>query len=357
MAAEEGWVSWGGKPMWAVGETPGGAPYGLTREEFRMALERDDRRAGWARAANILTRAIHARVDPRTTVETGRVRKVGAGLSRDLFAAEVEVAPDPQNLSGVSVVLLPRQDAVPGLDARTGREVVVLERLAGVPVPFRVPRVIGVVSESDRLVLVREFLPGIPLVLRAGPQLGVPPWELVGRLAAAIHRIDLSNFCDILPGYATQHDHGHAGLEVFNGLEGSEVQDAYAWARAHLPVEAPSVFLHGDLLGQNILLCPEALPAVIDWEYAMRGHPAYDLAIVTRGTRRPFQVERGLERLLEAYEVAGGTPLTATDVRFHEVCLAAGWYREALAGKGVEPPDQARQRLLGILKRAQAARS
>jgi thiamine kinase-like enzyme len=31
------------------------------------------------------------------------------------------------------------------------------------------------------------------------------------------------------------------------------------------------------------------LPAVIDWEYAIRGHPAYDLAIVTRGTRRPFQ--------------------------------------------------------------------
>ena len=94
---------------------------------------------------------------------------------------------------------------------------------------------------------------------------------------------------------------------------------------------------------------------MIDWEYAMRGDPAYDLAIVTRGVRRPFQVDGGLHRLLEAYVAAGGPPLTTADVHFHELCLAAGWYREALAGKGAHPPDQERQRLRGILKRAQAA--
>ena len=82
---------------------------------------------------------------------------------------------------------------------------------------------------------------------------------------------------------------------------------AYRWARSHLPPTVPSSFLHGDLLGQNILLGleepsgPATTSTLIDWEFACRGDPAYDLAIVTQGTRRPFQVNRGLERLLEFY--------------------------------------------------------
>lgn len=122
-----------------------------------------------------------------------------------------------------------------------------------------------------------------------------------------------------------------------------------------MPPDVPAAFVHGDLLGQNILLWPGALPAVIDWEYAEQGDPAYDLAIVTRGVRRPFQVDRGLGRLLEAYAAAGGLPLTAADVHFHELCLAAGWVREALARRSAEPPGQALQRLRSILGRAQAA--
>ncbi len=352
---EDGWVPWGGQEVWAVGETSGGAPYGLTREDFRVAGERDYPEAGWVRARAVLGRAIQGRMGRAATLEVGRVKRVGRGLSRDLFAAEVNVSPDLENLSGVYVVPLPRGDAIPGLDARTRREAVLLERLGALKLPFRVPRLTGVVPETGQPVIVREFLEGIDLDLRAGRHPGLRPWEVVGRLAAAIHSIDVAGFQDILPGHATRREHAEAVLGIFNGLEGGEIQDAYTWAWQHLPEKTPSVFAHGDLLGQNILIWPEEPPAVIDWEYAMRGDPAYDLAIVTRGVRRPFQVDRGLERLLEAYEAAGGAPLAAADVRFHEICLAAGWYREALDGRGAEPPDQARLRLRGILRRAQAA--
>ncbi|PYO55704.1 MAG: hypothetical protein DMD83_18255, partial [Candidatus Rokuibacteriota bacterium] len=70
---------------------------------------------------------------------------------------------------------------------------------------------------------------------------------------------------------------------------------------------------------------------VIDWEYSTLGDPAYDLAIVTRGVRRPFQIDGGLERLLEAYAAAGGANVSVAQVRIHGLCLAAGWYRDALA--------------------------
>jgi aminoglycoside phosphotransferase (APT) family kinase protein len=288
-------------------------------------------------------------------VEVGWVKRVGRGLSRDLFSAEVNVSPDLENLSGFYVVPLPRWDAIPGLDARTQREAVLLERLGALELPFRVPRLIGVVDEAGRPVMVREFLEGLDLDLRAGHHPGVRPWEVVGRLAAAIHNIDVAGFDDILPGHTTRRDHAEAALEIFDGLEGGEIRDAYAWVREHLPPRTPSVLVHGDLLGQNILLWPGEPPAVIDWEFAVRGDQAYDLAVVTRGVRRPFQVNRGLERLLESYAAAGGAPLTAADIRFHEICLAAGWYRETLNGRGPEPPDQALLRLRGILRRAREA--
>ncbi len=76
----------------------------------------------------------------------------------------------------------------------------------------------------------------------------------------------------------------------------------------------PSIrpLLHGDLLGQNILLAADGPHHVIDWEHVKHGDPAYDLAIVTRGVKQPFQIANGLDRLLEAGFVMGPTSLPAT---------------------------------------------
>jgi aminoglycoside phosphotransferase (APT) family kinase protein len=324
---------------------------------MRGPAERDAPGLGWARAKAILLEAFRARAGRLARVEVGRVTRIGQGLSRDIFAAGVAVDPDPGNLSGPCAVLLPRRDADRDLGARTSREARLLEQLARLDLPFRVPEVIGLVPEDGRPVLVRRFLDGVELDLRAGQQPAVRPWEIVAQLAAPIHGIRLAGFEDLLPGYATRRGHAEAALQVFGGLAGPEARDAHAWARAHLPSDAPAAFVHGDLLGQNILLWSGAEPAVIDWEYAVRGDPAYDLAIVTRGTRQPFQTKGGLELLLEAYAAAGGLPVTAPEVRLHELCLAAGWYREALRGMGPDPPEQALGRLRGILRRADAARA
>jgi Phosphotransferase enzyme family len=102
----------------------------------------------------------------------------------------------------------------------------------------------------------------------------------------------------------------------------------------HLPPDEPSVLIHGDLLGQNILLSPDEHPAVIDWEYAMLGDPAFDLAIVTRASKKPFAIDRGLERLLDAYATFGPWRIAAHDVHFYELCLLARWYRDELDGNG-----------------------
>jgi aminoglycoside phosphotransferase (APT) family kinase protein len=178
---------------------------------------------------------------------------------------------------------------------------------------------------------------------------------VIGEAAAAIHGIETAPLA-WLPGPPTRHAHAETSLAAaFAGLPEPEAQDALAWAGEHLPPETPSVLLHGDLLGQNILLHPNEPPAVIDWERAELGDTAYDLAIVTRGVRQPFQIAHGLERLLEAYRAAGGVEVTLAEIRVHELCLAAHWYRSALQGQGSEPPAQALARLRRVLTLASGA--
>jgi aminoglycoside phosphotransferase (APT) family kinase protein len=353
---EEGWVTWGPEPIWAVGYTEGGAPYGPTLSEMRASMELGEGDAPWARAKTILRSAMVAAAPPPAKIDVGRVTKIGEGLSRDVFAATVEISPDPDGLSGAYAVLLPGRDRDSGLDERTRREIQILQRLAKHDLPFRIPRVLTTRSDAGRILLVRSFLRGVPLDLRAGRQPSVRPWEIVALLAATIHALDLADFKGLLPGEATRREHAQAALQIFDDLDmpEPEVKDARAWAREHLPPDESSVLLHGDLLGQNILLMPREPYGLIDWEYARRGDPASDLAIVTRGVRRPFQIDRGLKRLLDDYVRLGGCHVEPAHVHLHELCMVATWYRDSLDSKRNEPPDQALARLRGLLKRVGA---
>jgi len=134
---------------------------------------------------------------------------------------------------------------------------------------------------------------------------------------------------------------------------------ALAWIRDHLPVGRPAVVLHGDLLPQNVLVHPISQRlAVVDWEYARIGDPAYDLAIVTRGDRKLLGVDGGLRRLVEAYCVAGGA-LDLSDVTVWEMLLVLKWLDDALRCERVGlqrgyPPRTYRMQIRKILNRARA---
>jgi aminoglycoside phosphotransferase (APT) family kinase protein len=156
---------------------------------------------------------------------------------------------------------------------------------------------------------------------------------------------------DLVPGAPTRRAHALAAAGVLEGSGLAELADALAWAREHLPPETPSTLLHGDLLGQNILLDPCGPPHVIDWEYASRGDPAHDLAIVTRGARQPFQIDRGLHRLLDAYRAHGGPDVAPDHVHVHELCLLARWYRDAVAERSHASAAVERDRLRALLRR------
>ncbi|KYF69686.1 hypothetical protein BE11_35790 [Sorangium cellulosum] len=275
---------------------------------------------------------------------------MGHGLSNEVYAAHVELVPDPAGRSGAYAAFIPARGSAARTRASWQREGALLERVAACTRAVRVPTVTAIVPVEGVDVAVRSYLEGVPLDVRAGRQPGVAPWEVVAQVAATIHAVDADDIPG-LGGHATRRAHALSEVPVLHGVP--ELREAERWALDHLPEEAPSTLVHGDLLGQNILLHWEQPYAVIDWEYATRGDPAYDMAIVTRGRARPFQVDDGLTRLLDAYAAQGRPRVEAPAVHLYELCLVGRWYREALEGDGGgEPPDQRLRRLESLLRRA-----
>lgn len=316
-----------------------------------------------ARARAALTQLFCETGEPQA--ELGRIERLGRGCFRRAFCAQVAAPPGSGVASGVYVVLVPTADAPEDEHAATPeQEAALLRRLHELSFPLNIPRVMGLVRDrwdGGRPLLVETFVSGMPLEFRTCSRQGVRPWEVVARVAAAIHAVDAAALGDGMAGASTRREHAEVELAVFDGLSDKPplLRDAHAWAREHLPPAAPSVLVHGDLLGQNILLPvfdepPGAPPGVIDWQNARMGDPAYDLAIVTRGARRPFQVGSGLRLLLDAYAAAGGEETSPTAVRLYEVCMAAGWYARSLdPATRSHPPEQELSRLRSVLRRAQ----
>lgn len=286
-------------------------------------------------------------------VSVGRVRPVGEGLSHRVFAAFVEFEPDPGGHSGAYVVSLPGWHDDPAERRDPRREALLLAQIAASTSAIRVPGITAVLPVEGGDAVVRTYLEGSPLDLRAGRQPSVRPWEVVGEVAATIHGIDLARVPD-LPGPVTRRAHALAQVAALGSAPA--LREVVQWVEAHLPPDEPASLLHGDLLGQNLLLHPSEPTGVLDWEYAMRGDPAYDLAIVTRGARQPFQTAGGLALLLAAYAARASQHVTACEVHLHELCIVGRWYREAIEGTNDrEPPAQALARVRGVLARARAA--
>ena len=307
----------------------------------------------WYHTSRMLRSVISERAGSNASVEVGRVRKLGEGVYRRAFYAWVEVDPDPQGLSASYICLIPHRDVPDTFTEETKREAHLLQALEALDLPFRVPRLIAEVVLEHGVALVENAEHGMPLNELFKLTSKTRSWEFVGQVAAAIHSIIDAAVLDIVGKHERQT--AELALTVFDGLDEPVFREALAWAQEQVRTDLRPVLLHGDLLGQNILIGvmePNDPPAVIDWSLAQTGDPAYDLAIVTRGYRRPFKQNDGLNLLLEAYIEAGGQPIRTEDVRIHELCMLAGWYKESLDSvtRG-HPPEEELKRFSGLCRR------
>jgi aminoglycoside phosphotransferase (APT) family kinase protein len=148
-----------------------------------------------------------------------------------------------------------------------------------------------------------------------------------GQALAAIHAIDPDSVTDL-----TAADPLRDPLPVLDDL--NEVRPALElgarWLALHPAPPGPRVTVHGDFRMGNLLVGPEGLRAVLDWELAHAGDPAEDLGWLSAPAWRfggPGAVAGvgSVEDLLGAYAAAGGAPVTAERLHWWQVYATVKW--------------------------------
>jgi aminoglycoside phosphotransferase (APT) family kinase protein len=256
------------------------------------------------------------------------LRRLTGGASRETWAFEARL-PD-----GQARRLALRRDP-PGqpqpesmaLEAR----VVTAARDAGVPVPALVDH------DADASVLGSPYLmtafvdgESIPRkLLRDDRFESIRPTlaRELGRVLARIHRIPPS----AAPGLP-RTDPLDELVAAYDALDEPlpPLEIALHWLRAHRPPATPDAVVHGDFRNGNLIVAPDGLRAVLDWELVHLGDPMEDLGWLCVkawrfGMPQPVGGFGAVEELLDGYAEVAGTRPDPEVVYWWQVFGTARW--------------------------------
>jgi aminoglycoside phosphotransferase (APT) family kinase protein len=106
---------------------------------------------------------------------------------------------------------------------------------------------------------------------------------------------------------------------------------AFRWLRTHQPPDdGRKVLVHGDFRNGNLIVGPDGIRAVLDWELAHRGDPMEDLGWLCVkawrfGSARPVGGFGSYEELLGAYERVSGQPVDRAAMRWWQIFGTLRW--------------------------------
>ena len=170
-----------------------------------------------------------------------------------------------------------------------------------------------------------------------------------GRALAAIHSIPT----DAVPELA-RTDQVAQYREVLDGFGDPHptFEHAFRWLEANRPATTGEALVHGDFRLGNLMVGPDGLEAVVDWELAHLGDPMEDLGwLCTRAWRFGADAPVGgfgtYEQLFDAYAEASGRPVDRDVVRWWEVLGTLKW--------GIMCIMQARAHLEGLSRSMELA--
>lgn len=259
------------------------------------------------------------------------LRRMPGGASRETWAFDLQ-------LDGHALALVLRRDPPGRPSGRCADELALLgaARRAGVPVPqARWAELGSDVLGTAFVVMDRVEGETIPRrVLREGT-LAAARERLVAQCAAALaraHAMPLEGLGFLGPAQAPEQllDAQRATLDGL-GEPHPVFELALRWLRARPPGRRQPAVVHGDFRVGNVVVGPEGLRAVLDWELAHVGDPAEDLGwFCVRAWRfgndgRPAGGLGSREELLEAYANAGAAPVSQDDLRFWEAYGTLRW--------------------------------
>ncbi|MFM8946878.1 MAG: phosphotransferase family protein [Actinomycetota bacterium] len=157
---------------------------------------------------------------------------------------------------------------------------------------------------------------------------------LVGDLArtlAALHSIDPDTIAG-LPStdQVQQYRETLDGLNSTLGQSHPAFELAFRWLEANRPTDSRRSLVHGDFRLGNVMVGPDGLRAVLDWELAHIGDPMEDLGwLCVRawrfGSSKPVAGVGDYDELIGAYQGASGLAVDREVVRWWEVLGTLKW--------------------------------
>jgi aminoglycoside phosphotransferase (APT) family kinase protein len=195
------------------------------------------------------------------------------------------------------------------------------------------PEVVGELADDDDLgtgyIMKRVEADVSPQVILANP----PP-SLVsdaGRELARIHAIARER----VPGIPTMETAAAledlaARFEAYGG-DRPIIALAIKWCRDHLPGPIDPVLVHGDFRMGNLMVAPDGLAAVLDWELAHWGDWHEDLAYGCMTVWRFGHIDKpafgagSLDDLFAAYESESGRSVDTARFRFWLIYRTLWW--------------------------------
>jgi aminoglycoside phosphotransferase (APT) family kinase protein len=260
--------------------------------------------------------------------------RLSGGASQELWSFDVETPSHRHEL-----ILRRNPGGAMKRETAAGMEIEArLIRLAGdAGVP--VPRVEHVLTPDEGLGsgFVMARIPGETLarrILRDGqfaPARAVLARQM-GAAAAAIHSIDLAKAGDLRRVTVQGSLDAAFALYRSNRTRRPVVEWAFRWLYEHRPdTDLVPTVVHGDLRNGNVIVGPEGLRAVLDWEVVHIGDPMADLAWTCVTSWRFGEIDKPVggfgsrEDLYAGYEAAGGRRVDAIRVRFWETLGVLRW--------------------------------
>ena len=270
------------------------------------------------------------------------VRRLSGGASQETYRVEIESSGGARTLAfrraaGGETKERSGANGGPGLAGEARLMQVALE--AGVPEP----EVLLVLEASDGLGegFLMEWLEGEtlggrilkdPALAEIRPRLAFE----CGRVLARIHGIDpgeaeLGGFLaeQSTRGYVEQLWAGYRSYDTPQPM----IDYTARWLLDHLPepvYDGPRL-VHNDFRNGNLMITPDGIAAVLDWEVAYLGDPVRDLGwICTNSWRfgrhdRPVGGFGARASLLEGYEAESGIRIGADHLRWWEVFGSFWW--------------------------------
>jgi aminoglycoside phosphotransferase (APT) family kinase protein len=263
-------------------------------------------------------------------VEVSEPRRLPGGASRETWAFDARTGDRERRL------VLRRDPPGAPRTRNMAAEAAVLEAaaVAGVPVP--VPRGRGDGSDGiGSSYLLMDYLEGETIPRRL---LREPRWERaraglageLGRVLARIHAIPPERVPELADqGGVDQLERLRASHDAF-GEPRPALEVAFRWLAAHRPPAGPPRVVHGDFRNGNLMLGPDGLRAVLDWELAHLGDPVHDLGWLCVkawrfGAPAPVGGFGGRAELLDGYAEEAGWRPSEPALRWWEVFGTARW--------------------------------